>query len=164
MKKLNSVIEYVLNFIKEILMKKIFGIMSLCMIIPAFASQVSNAEPWYFQICTTYDGGKTWINGGDVKPNTADTFNAAADAVAVGKIGDCNYVGSSWTNHKQDVNIVNWHNNRGLETVQQFHNGAAMIFWQTSEPFTKQTQDFGLDSVCLYDGNVTYSDPANCWI
>ena len=147
-------------------MKKLLLLVSLCMSIPVFASDITNSSSYYYHICVTYDGGYTWKDEGTVNPNTSSSFDGTADAVAIGRIGDCNYNGTSWTNHAADWAVLDWSNqsnpNDGIH--QEFLSNAAMIFWQESQPWVHSNSNVGLDSVCLYAGQVRPAQTAGCWL
>ena len=145
-------------------MKNIVLLIALCMSISAFASQVSNETGYYYHVCTTSDAGKSWNDAGTVDPSTSMDFDASADAVAIGKIGDCSYSGNSWNNLAADVQILNWYNNAD-PTELNINDNAAMIFWQTPTSFTHISTQHGLDSVCMSaDDTVSTDDGSSCWI
>ena len=146
-------------------MKKLLLLVPLCISINAFASHVTNSDSVYYHVCTTSDGGKTWDDGGTVHPSSDIQYNAAADAVAIGRIGDCNYTGSSWTNHAGDVISTDWQWNGGDVFTEEMNANAAMIFWQrdANTHIEESWPNYGLDSVCLYDNLVFDKDVANCW-
>ena len=144
-------------------MKKLLLLVPLCISINAFASHLTNTDGIYYHVCTTSDGGKSWKDGGSVHPSSAISFDATADAIAVGRIGDCNYTGGSWTNHAGDVSVEGW--SYASDSVPEAVNGnAAMIFWQkTANTHVESGANYGLDSVCFYDSQVWPSDTNNCW-
>ena len=145
-------------------MKKLLLFVPLCISINAFASHVTNSDSVYYHVCTTSDGGKTWDDGGTVHPSSDIQFNAWADAVAVGRIGDCNYNGSSWTNHAGDVTTTDWAWSGGGYDDEDVNANAAMIFWQKeSGTHVASDDNWGLDSVCFYDNLVFNKDVADCW-
>ena len=148
-------------------MKKILLLVSLCMSIPAFAADITNSSSDYYHVCTTSDGGATWKDAGTVAPNTSSSFDGTADAVAVGRIGNCDYNGTSWTNHAADYNEVEWSNHDDPDVngiYQQFNSNAAMIFWQGNHSFEPSNPNVGLDSVCLWGGRVRPAETAGCWL
>ena len=137
-------------------MKKLLILLSVCISIPAFASQITNTYPWYYTVCTTADGGVSWKDAGTLNPDSTMDFDGTADAVAIGRIGDCDYKGNSWNNHAADVNIGNWIYNPPAVAFN-VQGGAAMIFWQNN-PFTHVTTNIGLDSLWIIAGMVSPYD------
>ena len=146
-------------------MKTLLVILMLGGGLNAYAAGITNVSSNYYHVCTTSDGGYTWKDEGTVDPNTSSSFDSTADGVAVGRIGDCNYYGNSWTNHAADYNVFNWSNidDPDIDGIPwDFNSNAAMIFWQENA-FEHVSNNIGLDSVCLYGGFVRPGANAGCW-
>jgi hypothetical protein len=112
-----------------------------------------------YHVCTTSDAGKTWVDLGALSPGVSVPFDNQVDAVAVGQINDCNYNGSSWTNHNADLQLQGWTGPYCNDYPFIPTPNSALIFWQTNTPWQHAITNTGVHSICIFGGSASDVGP-----
>ncbi|MCX8515253.1 MAG: hypothetical protein ORN24_06750 [Burkholderiales bacterium] len=142
--------------------KLLSGLCFSVLLSQAFAlstSYVTEYKSPAYHVCTTSDAGKTWVDLGALSPGISVPFDNQVDAVAVGQINDCDYNGSSWTNHNADVQWLDWVLTDYMWGPFMPSPNSAVIFWQTNAPWTHATNNIGVNSVCIFGDEASADGP-----